>query len=382
MINLPIALNRAGISALANRWPFRFAEMPKYYRPLRQTTMPEELILPEFAPVRSGVHYPNADPEIISQIIDWYDDKLNQIREIWKHRPHASTSTPRKPSLSLADEIIATLLRHRFNHQSRGRLSHLIPQLRSILTRHVSADNPIPLYFLYNGGYRASPFPGRFELIFEPDQTELMLIYQASLLQQEVTAIYHPGIDFVIVVNNGVASWVNGIPVSATTAYASKLRAMMDSLGASKGIRVLLQSDLGGFDEMLRDELAPGREPPALSDKKHRIIERFLGRRCDEREARHRAALYTLAESIWGETLREIEASEAAVMLRQVAYPDMLSFRPFPGGAIRAQNGSLGFKRLDDRLLPRLMTSEGFHAHPVKMARLDRRLINTECLSA
>lgn len=51
-----------------------------------------------------------------------------------------------------------------------------------------------------------------------------------------------------IVINNGVAKWVNDIPISATESYANKLRKMINFFGAENRVKILLQSELVGFD--------------------------------------------------------------------------------------------------------------------------------------
>lgn len=328
------------------------------------------------------MRYPQADSAQTQLVGAWMDGKSHRIREIWAQQPRTPGPGRHHESLPVADQIIATLLHRRFNHQSRGRHSHLLEGLRKRITECVCREQPVTLFFLYNGGYRASPFPDDLELAFTPDQTELMLIYQASLLHEKVVACHAPGIDFVIVVNNGVASWVNDIPVASTTSYASQLRAMIELLGATKGIRVLLQSELENFDHKRIDQQLPEPEHSGISDKEHLIVERFLGRRCSKREAIQRAALYRLAESFWGETLGAVANSEGAVMLRQVAHPGMLSFRPFPGGAIRTQNGSIGFQETEGNLIPKLVTSESFKSHNVKLASLSGPLFKAGPLNA
>jgi hypothetical protein len=54
-------------------------------------------------------------------------------------------------------------------------------------------------------------------------------------------------------------------------------------------------------------------------------------------------------------------------MLKQVANSEMLSFRPFPGSAIRIQNGSLGFQDLKGKLTPKLITTEAAQLHGIKL---------------
>lgn len=64
-------------------------------------------------------------------------------------------------------------------------------------------------------------------------------------------------------------------------------------------------------------------------------------------------------------------------MFRQVAHPEMLSFRPFPGGAIRIQNGSLGFMMNNNFLSLKLITASTFQKHDVKFIQFDlNQLIN------
>ena len=316
----------------------------------------QELLLPLPAQQERLSGYTDADLTSGSRISAWLRAGTERLRRAWRPPGEAGAlgSEEREPE-DCVEPLIRILLHHTFNYQSRGRLAPLLEGLRQNLRQQVRERRPITFFFLYNGGYRASPLAGGPRFIFRPDQTELALLFQIAALQERVAAVYPAGIDFVIVVNNGVSSWVNHIPCATTEAYAAELRRMIRASGAESGIRVLVQSEVEGYGEL--DPDTPVTPRPALSAKEHEIVERFLGRRCGEAEARHLNAFYALSESIWAEQLRPIAAAQHAILFRQVAHPSTLSFRPFAGGAIRVQNGTLGFHESEGRLIPRLVTA-------------------------
>lgn len=325
--------------------------------------MTDELILP-LPPHFDHEGYFKADEEYVSLVTEWINTRTELVREAWSQthttdKKHSSISHD-----SLANEIISILTHRVFNFQSKRNLSNLLPIVRKNLVEQLGQDRPIKFFLLYNGGYRASSFPDKLSLIFEPDQTELMLLYQIALLNRKISAIYEPGIEFIIVINNGVAHWVNDIPLTATENYANQLRGIIDILGAANIVSVIVQSEMVDYNPSFSFE--PFQPQPLLSEKEHRIVERFLGRCCNKDEAKYRSALYKLAEAKWEEDLSPITTAKDALMLRQIAHPDMLSFRPFPGGAIRAQNGSFGFYYRNNILKPTLVTSQSVKDHGIK----------------
>jgi len=326
--------------------------------------MPNELLLPLIHQGGTDKH-PQADENCAARVTAWINERAEKTRQVWERLSTSHKTFLQAPHQALAKTITDILIHRVFNFQSRGRLTSLLPQVQQNLLRQLSQGGPIRFFLLYNGGYRASPLPDEPSLIFEPDQTELMLLYQVALLHEKVRAIYAPGIQFFIVVNNGVALWVNDVPLKATQAYAKELRRMIDWLGAADKARVVLQSELAQFNP--QPSFEPVCTPRLLSDKDHRLVERFLGRSCSREEAGHRHALYALAEAQWAQDLSPLVASYDALMLRQVAHSDMLSFRPFPGGAIRIQNGSLGFQDLKGTLTPKLITTEAVQQYGTQL---------------
>ncbi len=323
--------------------------------------LPHDARRDDFAPC------PRADLETESVLGDWLSDRFARVRKAWE-TPPADDHRPVGNPAECIESIVGILLHRKFNHQSRGRVAHVIPSLKRKLEQAVSENRPITLFFLYNGAYRASPFPDRLQLNFEPDQTEFLLLDLIAQLQTRIRARYSPGIDFVIVVNNGVALQTNEIPIAATEAYVARLRGMIDAVGAAGRIRLLVQSELEGGTCA---DLTIGDAPyPIVSAKDHSIVERFLGRECGSQEACYRAALYKAAEAAWAEVLRPLAAARNAIVLRQVAHPETLSFRPFSGGAIRSQNGTVGFLKHGGALLPKLLTAESFAQHEVHVASI------------
>lgn len=325
--------------------------------------MTDQLILP-LSPQYEHEGYSLADEGCSALVAEWINTHIDLVRKIWSQTHTTDKKYSSISHDSLASEIIAILTNRAFNFQSKRKLIELLPIVRKNLVRQLEKGMPIKFFLLYNGGYRASSFPDKLSLIFEPDQTELMLLYQIALLNKKISAIYEPGIEFIVVINNGVAHWVNDIPITATENYANQLKGIIDILGAGNIVSVIVQSEMVDYNPRISFE--PIQPQPLLSEKEHRIVERFLGRCCNKDEAKYRSALYKLAEAKWEEDLSTITTAKDALMVRQIAHPDMLSFRPFPGGAIRAQNGSFGFHYRNNILKPTLITSQSVKEYGLK----------------
>ncbi|MBU8543526.1 MULTISPECIES: hypothetical protein [Roseomonadaceae] len=263
------------------------------------------------------------------------------------------------PPLDPVEAILGVLLRHEFNHQSRGRVAHLLPGLRQRLQAQVQRAAPIPFFMSYNGGYHATTRPDFSRpLGFEAGIAELLFLHMIARLKRRLAAVYPPGMVYHIVLNNGVADWVNDIPTARTEAYARALEGMAAALGAAGQVRLLVQSHLGDFAARMRQvPIAPAAE---IDPATHHNIERFLGRPCTAAEARLRLARYAPAESAWWQELRGIVDAAGGIRLLQVASADFLSFRPFPGAATRAQTGQVGFRLQGGKPVPMLITTATF----------------------
>jgi hypothetical protein len=301
------------------------------------------------------IHY-KTDKELTSLVSEYINTRIQFIQKIWSHHTKPGDDYISNNPEELADSILKVLTNRLFNYQSKRSINQIVFKTRKNLIKQIKNGSNIHFYLLYNGGYRASPLNNELSLIFEPDQTELMLLYQISLLRNEISKMCSFDIDFSIVVNNGVAKWVNDIPITATENYSNKIRKMIKFFGAEKNIHILQQSELNGFEPNLTFKNL--EDQTTITDNEHFIVERFLGRSCSREEAIYRSDIYKLAESKWAEDMAPIIESTHGIVMRQVAHPDMLSFRPFPGGAIRIQNGSFGFHYLKNKLRPKLITSK------------------------
>jgi hypothetical protein len=259
----------------------------------------------------------------------------------------------------LADVIVGILLNHEFNHQSRGRVAHLLPAVREAIIAQIARHQPIQLFISYNGGYHATTRSDFSRpLGFDAAATELLLLFMIARLKERLVAVYPPGMICQVVLNNGVAHFVNDIPLQRTEAYAQRLEDMIARLGGRNDVRVLVQSRLGDFTGRMREAaMDPAQEIDAAT---HHNIERFLGRPCSTAEARLRLGRYAPAEAAWWQELRQIIAAANGIRLLQVASPHFLSFRPFPGGATRSQTGQIGFRINSGKVVPTLVTTATF----------------------
>jgi hypothetical protein len=334
--------------------------------PLFLVPLPRGASLPGYAPAEEG---------LAVKAEAWVRAKGAGVLGVWKDSKEGGAvdgvdATKFTHEFELLDSLLRVLTHRRFNFQSQKNIHpDLIPQARERLQMQLQEGKPLAFYLLFNGGYRSWPFSEEPALTFTPDATEWMLLHQISMFQKQIKALYPPGIQFTIVVNNGVAHWVNEISIAKTAKYAEQLRDMIKTWGAEAGIRVLLQSERPSFNPLFQEfGTIPERE---LWPKEHELVERFLGRRCSKEEALYRATRYVRAEEYWGEEIATLAQAENAVMLRQVAHPETLSFRPFPGAAIRTQNGSFGWWLNGNQFTPKLITPENKGQFKIQWTAID-----------
>ncbi len=285
---------------------------------------------------------------------DWMLTKYNFIKQSWIFKNSISNETNSLDSIKIAQSITQILSQKAFNFQSKNKISNILFSVTKNLEEQIKSQTPLHFFLLYNGGYRASYLDNLSELIFEPDQTEMLLLYQIACLNQKIKQVYNKGIEFTVVINNGVAKWVNDISVAQTLNYVYKFREMITHFGAQDCVKLLVQSELENFDENCTFE--PNVDEVDFKDEDFMLVERFLGRICTVEEAKYRASLYTKAEQRWATDLLPVIQQKNALLFRQIAHPEMLSFRPFPGGAIRIQNGTFGFQIQNNSLHPKLIT--------------------------
>jgi hypothetical protein len=293
-------------------------------------------------------------PEHVKYINEWIKSKVDLIYNSWKSNTNITLNSIN--DLENISKSITQILGHKqFNFQSKNKIANALLSAENKILTQINKVEPINFFLLYNGGYRSSPFDQNDLITFEPNHTEILLIYQISLLHNKIKSIYSKGIEFTILINNGVAKWVNDISIQNTESYANKLKDLINYFGANKSIKVLTQTQLLNFNPNYNFDIPENHYE--LKDEDYLMVKRYLGRDCSVNEAGYRANLYKIAEAKWTKDLLPIAQNKNAIILRQVAYPDMLSFRPFPGGATRIQNGCFGFYFQNNKLHPKLITS-------------------------
>lgn len=315
----------------------------------------------EFPPIFLPTRGAPADPQAGDAIAAALTDAVQTIRRALG--PESAVPAPAVPRPASADAVLHLLTGRAFSPEARGRVRAQIAALQAPVAAHLAAGRPLPFFYLYHGGYRAAGAADNRGLVFAPDQTDVMTLARIATLQEQLAAIHPPGIRFVIVLNNGVATWTNGIDRALTESYGHRLRAMIARLGIGERVSVLVQSELPGHSDAFCPDL-PDRLPE-LTPEAHAIVERFLDRACPLEEARRLSALYVLAEAAWAERLAPLTASAGAVVLRQVPHPKTLCFRPYAGGSIRVQNGTLGFRLEGGRAQPVLVTARSHERHRI-----------------
>lgn len=341
--------------------------MNRSFTPLLETCLAGSAIAqrrqvfePAYEPAGASVLHAEAQRHAGALITEYLRRCADDVRAAF----HAAEEPSAPQPADVTEAILGILLHQDFNHQSRGRVSHLLPDVRRRIAVHVARGTPIELFMSYNGGYRAATRADLTEpLGFTASTAEFLLFSMIARFRRRLLPVYPPGMIYHIVLNNSVAHYVNDIPIECTEGYAQELRGMIVAIGGARDVRVLVQSSLGDFACRMRSEETP--PAPAIDPAMHRNIERFLGRPCSEAEARMRLGRYAPAEGAWWQELREIIATADGVRLLQVASPDFLSFRPFPGGAARAQVGQLGFRVEGEKVVPALITTRTAETHDV-----------------
>jgi len=275
------------------------------------------------------------------------------------------------------DALVGVLVNRAFNYQSKAQVAPLLPGVREVAARCVREGAPLKVYLDLGGGYHASTDPSYAGgLGFEAGATELLLVRQFVELRERLLKVHAPGVECNVLYDNGTAHYINDIPLSSTASYCRSFRSMLEKLNVSSFIKLAVQTEMTDYPASFRPE-----KPVPVSDitpAQHENVQRFLGRACDEREARERLGRYAVAEAAWEAQVRPLLAG--SVRFLQRASDEYLSFRPFPGGATRVQCGQIGFRLQGEKVVPTLVTTsthKGCDVVPVPV-RLDSVLSRPE----
>jgi hypothetical protein len=171
------------------------------------------VIIPDyFAPTTSLKNPPEKFATYVKILSSYLISCIADIRKQLSSEPQSASHAKLD-----RNDLMSIIIGRKFSYLSKGVSRVHTPRVNDWLDHHLKANLPLTFFLLYHGGYRAWPVRSELSLTFQPDQTELMLLWQIALFQQSVARIYPPGIEFTIVINNGVALWTNEIPLERTT---------------------------------------------------------------------------------------------------------------------------------------------------------------------
>jgi hypothetical protein len=246
-----------------------------------------------------------------------------------------------------ADQTVAAvfdlLTSQRFGYLGRRKSEPYREAICALMRRNVDQGRPIRFYYDIGPGYHASVRPGSLGLDFEVGLAELVLLRQVVLFCEGVVGIHRPGARFHLVVDNLCGLATNDVPLERTTGYVARLRSLIDAVGASDLIEVLVESELNDWEtyrgHLERTPSGAPTDPSGLDAAAIDNVARFLGRSCAADEAARRIDLYARTGPVTEELL---EPAIDGVRMTQRASPTTIGFRAFPGGAQRIQVGRLG----------------------------------------
>ena len=271
------------------------------------------------------------------------------------HDPSATADT-------VADAVFDLLTSRTFCHLQRGLSAPYRERTVELLRPRIEAAEPLRFFYDIGPGYHATLRPGEEPLFFDVGLAELLILFNVNAFADRVANIYPPGVHFHLVVDNLCGHRTNDIPLELSEGYCARLRYLIDELGLTSRVTLLVESEtfaLGEYDQLLATvEPSPLALP---STKAHENVERFLGRLCSADEAAERIEGYRRAGIV---TEQLLARAVDGVRITQRATPATLGFRPFPGGDSRSQCGAVVLgANSKGRLRPFLLTSTNVDEH-------------------
>lgn len=262
-----------------------------------------------------------------------------------------------------AEEIYNILVSKEFNYQSKKNIAHLRNESIRIIAGYIEQNKPIKLYYSVGGGYKATINPKYLSSInYTLGLGELLIIYQVCRLEQRVKNIYSQGIEFNIIIDNGVANYVNDISIEMTEKYVSLYQKLIDYLGKSNVIKLIVQTrDLNWLKELRSIQID---KIDRISEDEYNNIKRFCGRECDREEALELQARYNAAMKFSVQLIRNHIGN--SIWMLQHSNGNCLTFRPFPGGASRIQVGDVALKKEDTRVKPGLISTKNYDQYELE----------------
>lgn len=276
-----------------------------------------------------------------------------------------------------AEDIFNIIVSKEFNYQSKKHILHKKESAVKAIDRSMNLEMPIKLFFAVGGGYKAAIDSNNISsLNFALGMGEILVIYQIARLEQQIRKIYPPGILFHIVIDNGVANYVNDIPVQKTEQYAELYKEVISELGKDNAIKLVVQTE--SFDWIAESQKIKVDTVNGVSEEEYNNILRFVGRKCTLEDALCLKAKYMAAMDFSAKLFSNYIGDE--MWFVQHSNGGSLTFRPFPGGASRIQVGDIALKKDNDKVAPFLISTNNFTQYDLKMYQCDKNAFLHEFL--
>lgn len=255
------------------------------------------------------------------------------------------------------EDIYSILISKEFNYQSKKNILHLKESSLHTIEENMKLQKPIPLYYSVGGGYKATIQNECLSALnFTLGLGELLIIYQVCRLEEKIRTMYKPGIKFYIIIDNGVANYVNSIPVDKTLFYVKLYEELIQKLGKSDVIQLIVQTrDMNWSVESKKIQIGTLSE---ISDIEYSNIQRFTGHECSREDAILSQARYNATMEFSGKLIRSYIGNE--IWMLQYSNGKSLTFRPFPGGASRIQAGDIALKMEKEKVRPFLLSTKNY----------------------
>ncbi|WP_405242465.1 hypothetical protein [Lentisalinibacter salinarum] len=269
----------------------------------------------------------------------------------------------------VADKAFSILTNRKFCYLSKKRVDCYRENVVSSLRKRARSGGAFRFFYDIGPGYHATTRPGLLPLSFDVGLSELLILFQIKSLSDRIEEIYRPGVHFWLVVDNICGLRTNDIPLEESGKYVARLRDLIEQLGMSSTVSLIVESEMFSLDEYdsLLEATSPSSLDQQLSEESVDNVARFLGRPCTRSEALRRIERYRCTSQV---TDALVDRLVRDVHMTQRATGATLGFRPFPGGDQRTQAGELVLVHgAKGRLRPQLITSRNVDAYSlVEMA--------------
>ena len=236
----------------------------------------------------------------------------------------------------------------------------------------------LTFYLNLGGGYHAKVSG---ELSFEPGLSELLALFQVKKFLDKISGTYPFGVNFEIIIDNRCAELANGISIVDTICYCDEFTQIIERLGLSDNIKLILESDLISKEDFTKKIIALEKKfIPEISGRDIQNACRFCNDNCTS-DMNVLAEKYKIINFI----SREIssEYSKDGIHLTQRATERTFPFRSFPGGDSKIQCGKIALL-VENGVIkkPILVTTNNIEDYNITKIDLTNRFVIKDLLLA